>query len=172
MSYGKWFRLVIWLTLVIFTVVGCSRIPVAAPVATPTPVPPTPNSQTQRKIWDTQNIHSYRYAFTEECGLCNPMVPVIVEVREDAVVSVVDKNGANLTDWGQLYSEYYVDRTTVTKLFEYADKYLWLSEWSPTAQIHIEFDPQYGFPTMLCAGDADLIDSYGCTVISDFEVLE
>ena len=46
MSYGKLFRLVIWLTLVIFSIVGCRAVPIAAPVveapvATPTPVPPT-----------------------------------------------------------------------------------------------------------------------------------
>ena len=46
MSYGKLFRFVIWLTLVILSVVGCARVPAAvpaveAPVATPTPVPPT-----------------------------------------------------------------------------------------------------------------------------------
>jgi enterochelin esterase-like enzyme len=46
MSYGKLSGLVIWLTLVMFSVVGCVGVPTAAPVveapvATPTPVPPT-----------------------------------------------------------------------------------------------------------------------------------
>lgn len=124
-----------------------------------------------RTKWLSQHIDSYQYAFTDGCIPC-VMTPVVVEVRKGVVVSVVDKDGSSLTNWGQPYKDYYKKMGTVDDLFDAVSRYLRGARWNPTAVIEVEYDAQYGFPTKICDGTTMVAKSYGCTAVMDFEILQ
>lgn len=149
-------------TVVLLTSLGLS-------IGSDMPIPPPVADRTR---WLAQGIASYRYEFVEECGLCPLMTPIVVDVRQGQAISVIDKNGSAVDDWGQPYGEHYKAFVTVNKLFDEADRLLLLEQQMATAVIAIEYDLDYGFPTRLCSGDINLGDSYGCTVIREFVVLQ
>jgi hypothetical protein len=90
----------------------------------------------QRRRWESQNLDDYRFNFARTC-FCGPLGAVIVEVRDDHVVSVKDAQtgspviGANAQGI-----------PTIDKLFDYIE-----AAADEGTYLDVKYHASLGYPT-------------------------
>ena len=106
--------------------------------------------QNQAK-WESQNITHYRmsvnlpYDFSGN-GYGNLPMPLIVEVKDGNMISVVDALGEKVSfTGGGDFVYYYPNSLTVQGLFSYV--YQWYLKKPP--DIQVSYDPALGFPSSI-----------------------
>ena len=159
---------------------ACARSSATQPTSTATNIPPTvavsiptpdigAELARQEATWQTLNIRNYRYQLMVGC-FCpmNATMPITVEVRDGAVVSLVDANGATVAQ-GDPGNGFFTQYTTIpgiyatlaTLAFRDADK------------LTVIYDPIYGFPSEVSADFIEMaVDDELYLSISAFTPLE
>lgn len=137
---------------------ACARSSVTQPTSTATNIPltvavstPTPDIGAelarQEAIWQRHNIRNYRYQLMVGC-FCpmNATMPITVEVRDGAVVSLTDANGAPvaLNDPG---NGFFMQYTTIPGIYAA----LATAEFRAADTLTVTYDSTYGFPSEMSA---------------------
>jgi len=111
---------------------------------------PTEKINSNYQKWKTSQITHYRFSLKISCfcGFYDDM-PVIVEVEDNEVVSVVDNKGniVSITENSDgTYNEYahFADRFTIEGLFAYVRKALQEAD-----EVNIQYDKDFGFPKQI-----------------------
>lgn len=100
--------------------------------------------QTYYQKWRTEAIGHYRMSVNIIC-LCEVTrnMPIVVEVKNGKIVSVIDNKGENISiSEGQISG--FAHLFTVDGLFAYGSEAI-----SGAYEAHIEYDPQFGFPDVV-----------------------
>jgi hypothetical protein len=93
---------------------------------------------TQRLKWSAQSIRHYRYEFQRTCECLPEMAPhVLIEVRDGAVISVVDAGTR-----ASLASVPAANKPTIEELFGELGRALREAD-----RVNAEYDPTFGYPT-------------------------
>jgi hypothetical protein len=95
-----------------------------------------------RDKWDSSGITHYRFELTISC-FCPFMdvVPVVVEVKDGTIVSIIGADGQPLPEDFRATFE---TAATVEDLFDIAGESLLSAD-----QVEITYDAQYGFPNSI-----------------------
>jgi hypothetical protein len=121
-----------------------------------------------RALWESQGITSYRFAVSRNC-FCLVRGPVVIEVRDGKMVSIVDvETGKSVVD-GFALSEIFAEAATIDLLFERIER----AEAEGAALVRVSFDEMYGYPTEIYIDESELMadEEIGYTV-SEFEILQ
>lgn len=118
-----------------------------------------------RALWESQGIEHYRFTLSRSC-FCLARGPVVIEVRNGKVVSIVDaETGGSEVD-GFAVSEIFGDVDTIEELFGRIDAA------EGAAVLQVSYDATFGYPAEIYIDQSELMadEEIGYTV-SDFEVL-
>ena len=103
-----------------------------------------------RATWAAQGIDDYRFTLRRNC-FCPVRGPVVVEVRDGEVVSVVDATtGASEQD-GFALIEVFGDAATVDALLNT------IAEAEGAARLEADYDADLGYPTHVYIDESELI---------------
>ena len=103
-----------------------------------------------RSLWESQAIQHYRFNFKIGC-LCPwyAMMPLTVEVRNGAVVSMVASNGGDITP----YLDTFRPHATIESLFDLVDSAIARGVY----KLVVQYDPTYGFPASIVIDPSRMI---------------
>jgi len=149
---------IIGFVLALMLMSACAGTPAVQPTATAAPVPPTVivttptpdiGAELDRMLtaWQKNPIRHYRFQLTVGCYCpMNAMMPITVEVRDGAVVSLVDANGVAVasTDPG---SDFFMKYTTIDGIYTE----LMSARFSEADKLTLTFDPTYPVPATVSA---------------------
>ncbi len=125
-----------------------------------------------RALWESQHITHYRMSVNlpyETTYYGQLPMPLIIEVKDGNVVSVIDAQGDKISNMDDGRSAYYYENYfTVPGLFSYVHKYY--LEKPPS--INVSYDPTLGFPDSIYINPytEPCCDDFGIE-IRDFQVL-
>jgi len=97
-----------------------------------------------RTKWESYHITHYRISLSLPYSSSNyDRMPLIVEVKDGNVISVVDAHGQTISPKDdEDIAYYYPDRLTIPGLFSYA----YQTFWEKPPIIKVSYDPFYGYP--------------------------
>ena len=103
-----------------------------------------------RALWESQAIRHYRFNFRIGC-MCPwaAMMPLTVEVQDGAIVSMVGRNGADITP----YLDTFRPHATIESLFDLVDSAISRRVYS----LEVQYDPTYGFPASIIINPSRLV---------------
>ena len=121
-----------------------------------------------RALWESQGITSYRFTVSRNC-FCLIRGPVVIEVRDGKVVSIIDQETGQPEVDGFALSEIYAEAATIDLLFELIER----AEAEGAALVRVSFDDTYGYPTEIYIDESEMMadEEIGYT-ITEFEVLQ
>jgi len=97
------------------------------------------NVARHRALWDQAGVGSYRFDFLRSC-LCQGIEPVTIEVTNDIIVSVINRNTEEI-----LPTEEFTFYVTVDDLFDAVQDAIQQHVYS----VEASFDPVLGYPTRI-----------------------
>jgi hypothetical protein len=124
-----------------------------------------PALQHNRSLWESQVIQHYRFDLSIGC-LCpwNALMPLTVEVRNGAVVSMTASNAGDITPYQDSFRPY----ATIESLFNLVDSAISRRVY----KLVVQYDPTYGFPTSIVIDPSRMImDDETGYYVTNFEVL-
>ena len=118
-----------------------------------------------RSLWESQAIQHYRFDLRIGCNCpWYAMMPLTVEVQNGAVVSMVAKNGADITP----YLDTFRSHATIESLFDLVDSAISKRVYS----LVVQYDPKYGFPASIVIDPSRMImDDETGYYVTNLEVL-
>jgi hypothetical protein len=119
-----------------------------------------------RALWEAQGIDDYRFVLERVC-FCLARGPVVIEVRDGKMVSIVDAATGEPVNEGWALAEIYGDVSTLDKLFDVIDG-------ARGAEIlRVSYDAELGYPTEIYIDESSLmIDEEMRYLVSGFELLD
>ena len=121
---------------------------------------------TGRALWESHDITSYRFVLERNC-FCLIRGPVVIEVRDGTVVSVVDQETGEATVDGFALSEIFSEADTIEKLFEL------IEDSQDAAVLQVSYDETLGYPTEVYVDQSEMMaDEEIGYVVHELEVLE
>lgn len=90
----------------------------------------------QRRLWESQNLDDYRFRFARTC-FCPPLGTVMVEVRDDRVVSARDAQTGSLVSGPDTQGI-----PTVDELFDYI-----VESAAEGTYLDVRYHSSMGYPT-------------------------
>lgn len=118
--------------------------------------------------WNDASIRHYRMQVDVKCYCVFAQInPILVEVRDNQVVSMMGANGVEILDTDPLYANL-MTYATVDNLFTWSGEAL-----ANADKIEITYDATFGFPTQVVVDYiAESIDDEISVNVLNFEVLE
>ena len=120
-----------------------------------------------RDLWKSHRIRHYRYTLRNGC-FCPFTDPVVIEVRNDQTVSIVDKATGKTHEGNIDFREYFEHVDTMDKVFQFIEYAL-----KEADRVSVDYDDRFGYPV-----EVSILWNWGWTDsssgyhISDFEILD
>jgi len=124
-----------------------------------------PALQHNRSLWESQAIQHYRFNLKVGC-FCpwNALMPLTIEVKNGAIVSMVGSNGGDITP----YLDTFRAHATIESLFDLVDSAISKRVYN----LVVQYDPKYGFPASIVIDPSRMImDDETGYYVTNFEVL-
>ena len=124
-----------------------------------------PALQHNRSLWESQAIQHYRFNLEVGC-FCpwNALMPLTIEVKNGAIVSMVGSNGGDITP----YLDTFRAHATIESLFDLVDSAISKRVYN----LVVQYDPKYGFPASIVIDPSRMImDDETGYYVTNFEVL-
>ena len=124
-----------------------------------------PALQHNRSLWESQAIQHYRFNLKVGC-FCpwNALMPLTIEVKNGAIVSMVGSNGGDITPYLDTFRAY----ATIESLFDLVDSAISKRVYN----LVVQYDPKYGFPASIVIDPSRMImDDETGYYVTNFEVL-
>lgn len=120
--------------------------------------------QFNRKLWNSNNIVSYRYTFSNSCFcISDARGPVVIEVRNGQTVSITSVETGQPVD-----PQFFQNYNTIPKLFNVIQDAIARQASSLTVQ----YNARYGYPTQINVDyNAQIADEEIYLTIENFEIL-
>lgn len=130
-------RWILWLGILTLVLGACA------------PLARSPLAQA-RATWEAQGIESYRFTLVRNC-FCLIRGPVVVEVRDGAVESIVDADTGEPVVGNTQLDEVFGEVATIEALFDV------IADAEGAARLDTEFDPELGYPTTIYIDESEMI---------------
>lgn len=151
---GKWILTVVAGLLLVGLVAGAGLA-----LANPKPLE-------GRARWEAQGIRDYRFVLERVC-FCLARGPVVIEVRDGQVVSIVDAVTGEAESDGFALAEIYGEVSTIDALFDVIDGA------EDAEVVTVSYDAELGYPTEIYIDESFLMaDEEMRYLVSDFALLD
>jgi hypothetical protein len=109
-----------------------------------------PALQRNRALWQSQAFRHYRFDLKIGC-MCpwSGLMPLTIEVQNGAVVSMVGRNGADVTP----YLDTFRAHATIDSLFTLVDSAISRRVY----KLAVQYDPIYGYPASIVIDPSHMI---------------
>lgn len=144
--------------------IGCqtTRPSIAASTATPFSVAKIELFRNKQK-WQDAKIPHYQFRLFNGC-ICEPNEEVLIEVKQDQIVSMAYPSGKTLSEYDR---EYFESLGTIDRLFSTVEGEL----GAESLKVIVKYDSTYGFPVEVSSERSQGADDELLLTISGFEVL-
>jgi hypothetical protein len=119
-----------------------------------------------RKLWESQDITSYRFVLSRNC-FCPIRGPVVIEVRDGEAISIVDQETGKSTVDGFPLTDIFGDVDTIDKLFAV------IEDAEGAAVLRVTYDEALGYPAEIYIDQSELMaDEEIGYVVHSLEILD